>query len=446
MPPLKLWLRLFVVLTAVAFLYVWILPLIRPRGLYLWGHYQLRDLFLALPVGLALAYSLAILFSPVEKQFRRAVRLGFSCVVVVLTFFALDAWHSLIYLGAWQGNLYFDYASSPRSRLTIHDDELGFRRASNAVWRGNFGLNAPVQEIRLDENGFRNPSGITQADLVFIGDSYTFAGEVAEADTFVQVVGRESGLRVVNLGGAGYGASQELVVLKKFGLQYNPRYVVWQIFEGNDLRDAENFNIFRKDPKRAYISLQARYLQNSIITKLAEATLPRIPPSYAVPASFKIGSNEIRQGYLHFPYLKDRLEERAEGMEETKRTLAEGYRLCQERGIGLLVIFVPNFVRVMEPHLTFDKERDRQRFLPDNAVTHPNDFTRQLEKHSQEVGYAFIDLYPALKESATLENWPRVMIPDNEHLEIGGHLTTAHQILQWLEKPLAAQNGSRNDQ
>lgn len=432
---MKLWLRwMLVAFIVVAFFYVWILPLIRPHGLYLWGHYRLRDLFLALPTGLALLSLITILLARAEERRRLALKLTFSCLMVLLTFFSLDIWYSLIYLGAWQGNIYFDRAPQPRTRVYVHNDELGIRRRSLLVWRGNFGPNSQVTEIRTDENGFRNPPGIQQADVVFIGDSYTFAGEAAEENTFVQIVGKESGLRVVNLGESGYGPPQELLVLQKFGLKYNPRYVVWQIFEGNDLRDAEIFKLFKKDPSFLSISLPARYLKNSIITTLAAATLPGTPLPYvdAVPGAFKLSSGETKRGYIHLAYLKDRLKERAEGLEETKRAIAEGHRICQERGARLLVIFVPNFIRVMEPYVVFDRVSDRQRFLPDNAVTDENDFTQHLERHSKEVGYSFIDLYPALKERAQPDNWPQVMMPDNEHFDVEGHRITAREVLAWL--------------
>ena len=60
--------------------------------------------------------------------------------------------------------------------------------------------------------------GSEQADIVFIGDSFTEAASVAEEDTFVRRVAKASGLKAVNLGRGAYGPQQELIVLKRYGL------------------------------------------------------------------------------------------------------------------------------------------------------------------------------------------------------------------------------------
>jgi len=43
-------------------------------------------------------------------------------------------------------------------------------------------------EYRSDEHGFRNPLGSRQADVVFIGDSFTEAPQVAEEETFARQI------------------------------------------------------------------------------------------------------------------------------------------------------------------------------------------------------------------------------------------------------------------
>ncbi len=83
-----------------------------------------------------------------------------------------------------------------------------------------------------------------RADIVFNpGDSVTEAGEVDEDETFVARTGRTLGVGVLNLGVSGYGPQQELVVLKRYGLPSNPRLVVWQVTEWNDVLDAETYSL-----------------------------------------------------------------------------------------------------------------------------------------------------------------------------------------------------------
>jgi hypothetical protein len=56
---------------------------------------------------------------------------------------------------------------------------------------------------------------------------------------------------VVNLGRGAYGPQQELIVLKRYGLAYRPRVVIWQLFEGNDLADARQFSEWKARVRQA---------------------------------------------------------------------------------------------------------------------------------------------------------------------------------------------------
>lgn len=93
----------------------------------------------------------------------------------------------------------------------------------------------PVQ-FNFDELGFRKSSTPGSAQIVVIGDSFMEAGH-ADANTYAELLGRESGLSNRNLGVSWYGPPQYLSALKSYGLKHKPRYVVLGVFEGNDLRD-----------------------------------------------------------------------------------------------------------------------------------------------------------------------------------------------------------------
>src|SRR6185312_8101726 len=61
------------VLLAAAFIYVWIVPLFRPRGEFLWGHYRLKDISHGIPIVFATLCFILILAVP--KRYRRALSL-----------------------------------------------------------------------------------------------------------------------------------------------------------------------------------------------------------------------------------------------------------------------------------------------------------------------------------------------------------------------------------
>src|SRR4051794_36323574 len=72
-----------VVLLWLTFCYLWILPFFVPRGAYLWGHYQLRDLLLGLPVGLATLCFTMVRLSPTQTRHGLALRLVTVCIALI---------------------------------------------------------------------------------------------------------------------------------------------------------------------------------------------------------------------------------------------------------------------------------------------------------------------------------------------------------------------------
>ena len=150
------------------------------------------------------------------------------------------------------------YDISPEWNLP--DVELGYVRKPNLAWEGR-ALPDPLAHhvtYRTDENGFRNSTGISKADIVFVGDSFVEAGNVPEADTFVQLAGAALRKTVVNLGRARYGPREERIVMDRYAFGYGPETLIWTLFEGNDLRDAEYYYYGgRMQPAHIYCELDA---------------------------------------------------------------------------------------------------------------------------------------------------------------------------------------------
>ncbi len=91
-------------------------------------------------------------------------------------------------------------------------------------------------------------------------------------ETFAQRVAAETGMTAVNLGRGAYGPQQELIVLERYGLSYQPRVVVWQLFEGNDLKDVSNFAQWRSTQQPPTKPLLIRYFDNSLLRLPLERT------------------------------------------------------------------------------------------------------------------------------------------------------------------------------
>jgi len=99
-----------------------------------------------------------------------------------------------------------------------------------------------INPQRTDEEGFCNeprPQAQDQSvDVIALGDSFTWCLAVEPGDVWPAQLGRLTGLKTRNLGIQGIGLYEYVQILKWIGLRAKPRYVVVNIYEGNDFRDA----------------------------------------------------------------------------------------------------------------------------------------------------------------------------------------------------------------
>ena len=95
-----------------------------------------------------------------------------------------------------------------------------------------------------DARGFCNPPAKAerpQATIVSVGDSFTWCTVVPPEATFTALLETVLGATTYNLGVPGVGPYEYLEILRRFGLGLEPRIVLLNIYEGNDLRDAVRF-------------------------------------------------------------------------------------------------------------------------------------------------------------------------------------------------------------
>ena len=129
-----------------------------------------------------------------------------------------------------------------------YDPEMGFRaRAYFPNGLGRFGHG--------DDGTLTNRFGFNDRDyplektpgalrIVVVGDSFGWAGGLDGNYTAVlerMFEARDHGHKVdvINTGYTGTHTGEQLVMLNKFGLQYNPDLVILGFFAGNDFRDAD---------------------------------------------------------------------------------------------------------------------------------------------------------------------------------------------------------------
>jgi|GEM_PF-1441647 len=416
------------VLLATAFIYVWILPLFRPRGEFLWGHYRLKDIYAGIPIALATLCVILVIAVPTRYRRSLSLRLTTSAIAILIAFAVCDAGYAFGVMGALRANFWLDQGHISR-RYSTADAELGFVRKPRVSWRGYVPDADRMVEYSTDENGFRNSSMQQRADIVFIGDSFTEAATVAEGDTFVRRVEQSTGLRVVNLGRGAYGPQQELIVLRRYGLTYEPRVVVWQLFEGNDLADAEGFTEWKKNPQQVNTSLRERYFDNSLLKQWLTDTRSQARGGPMVTLRYHDGT--VRRVSLRYRYEPEQPSTMRLGMTETMGAIEAGHQLCQSHGIQLLVVLVPTMVRVMAPNISFDRAEDQIRYLPERVRDDQKDFSDTMEEFCARIGCNFVDSFDVLRQAAANGN-RNLYIPNDEHLDVGAHDVMAQVVVGWL--------------
>ena len=87
-----------------------------------------------------------------------------------------------------------------------------------------------------DFRGFRNPGAHDRADVVLLGDSMTYGGEVSPDETYGHVLATETGAAVYNMAIPGWGPGQAAFVLPD-ALALKPKTVLYGFYFGNDLVD-----------------------------------------------------------------------------------------------------------------------------------------------------------------------------------------------------------------
>lgn len=113
------------------------------------------------------------------------------------------------------------------NRTLVHDSE------GHAVVRIN------SLGIRDFETTLRKPPEVFR--IVFLGDSYVEARQVAMEDTVVKQLERRllrhGRFEVLNLGMNGFSTTQEYLRLREFGMRFEPDMVLFAFQSGNDVRD-----------------------------------------------------------------------------------------------------------------------------------------------------------------------------------------------------------------
>ena len=256
--------------------------------------------------------------------------------------------------------------------------------------------------LRTDAEGFRNNATRDDIEVAALGDSFTDALTMPIESAWTSELERLIGLPVQNYGTAGFGPQQELLVLEDYALRHRPRVVILAFFAGNDIRDAEVFELFQQAggkvdaptlgwPIKDIVTRADTWYVVNAIQAAAAATHPspledhkdsspllvRQPLSGASPGfdrgmfTVPVNGSTLRWAFMP-PYLNllsfsEREWTARRGWALTRESLTAMQRRSREAGAEFMLLFLPFKSQVYLPLLerTFspDKWRRRSSFL-----------------------------------------------------------------------------------
>jgi lysophospholipase L1-like esterase len=246
----------------------------------------------------------------------------------------------------------------------VADPDLGFRHTPSVRQSGRprsdieraWGLPASRPDritITYDRRGYRNPAELDRADIVLIGDSFVEGGYVSDHQVVSSLLQAGLARPVANLGVAGYGPAQELIVLNRDAMPLQPRAVIWFFFEGNDLYNDNLFeSVVRVSREVGAIPWTDRHgwWRRSFVrnahAQLRLMLYPLVPSHSPHFGIVSIGPHR-GQKILFAPEAAVRWTQfEHDRWDRAQHSLREAARTARERDVNLLLVYVPMKFRV----------------------------------------------------------------------------------------------------
>ena len=325
----------------------------------------------------------------------------------------------------------------------IDDPLLLYRRRPNTRWEGRprtdmaSYFNLPFRSehpivFTTNDQGFRNPTPLTQADIVLIGDSYVEGWGVSDDETASARLRQLTGRRVGNLGTAGYGSEQELRVLERYGLPLKPRLVAWFFFEGNDLDDDQNFdNAMLADPTESgarrpepwshrWRATVDRSLTWNLFEQLRLLTDRLAPNRINTYGWFRDQFGATQQVYFYDFYATRTIDDfERQRLPTTEAALTRAAEVCRRNGVAFTLYYVPIKFRVYGALCTFPAQSPCRTWQP-------WDLEQEVRAMCARAGIGYVSLTDAMRRAA--ESGALLYATTDSHWNADGQAFVAEQV------------------
>ncbi len=318
----------------------------------------------------------------------------------------------------------------------IWQHEPGYHYVAN--YEGNLGhaLCQPSKtsqklEVDYDADGFRNARPIIKADTAVIGDSYVESPMTPDVAIATTLLSELTGQTVANLGHAGYGPQQELIVLKRYALRLEPRTIIWMFFEGNDFADAEKYEAWAASRRSNSVVWQNLWFRSFLRNVLNVTLHPSraCQPSESI-AKFRAQYQTMRDGIQTVYFAPTEVNKPSDAvLQRAAAPIIEAARLCEARGIRFVVAFTPEKFRVYHDlaNVTLGTPEVQGWEIDDVSIR----LQHILRASSAKLIY--VDLTGPLKAAARAGRG--TYLSDDTHWTTVGHEIVAHALQDVLRSP-----------
>lgn len=302
------------------------------------------------------------------------------------------------------------------------------------------GMTIAPESPGWDRWGFRNREVPASADIVALGDSHTFGNTAKMNEAWPQVVARETGLTVYNMGLGGYGPNQYSYLLTARAAQLHPKQVLVGLYMGDDFENA--FSITYGLDYWKFLRQGSRAPVNADIWGDPEPTGPLKPlRNWLSEHSFvyRLGvhgqvlrsvkaSLQFRQitddpsvividapdANIHEAFRPIRV---AAGLDQDRPEVQEGMRItfqlldemnsnCRKMGCTLTVVIIPSKETVFASY--FERAPQVQLLpLVQSLIRNERVATDSVHEHLRKNGIRYIDTVTALRSAVQNELYYR---------------------------------------
>ena len=342
-----------------------------------------------------------------------------------------------------------------RSPALRHGDAY-YRRDGPQIWKGRvihqmlswaghddlarLYEDAPSITASYDRDGFRNPEGLSDWEVVVVGDSFVELGYLDQADLFTTGLAEQLGIRVRNLGVAETGPLTYIAYLKSFGKAESTTHAVLVFYEGNDLTElaveVERLRRVRKGEPLPENRLSIHTPQNSLIVAISrlasggggERMARRVNAFYEAPGGQRLPMTFYAAppgwGEVAIPLRR-----------ALARALHGWAKTASAAGMQPWLLYMPSKLRILY---------DRVEFVGSEAPIlgrwRPNELPAALELRAKDAGIRFIDATPALRSEMLAGRLPYNTAYDS-HLNRLGSRLVAEVLAEALAPALGVQRG-----